>query len=116
MRKFIYTCVITLGAMLISSCIDTPKIESIRFIDDRTIEYENEFSLGVGDYGYSGYDVKLLSLDPNNGAYVKRNVHTSTKGKICFSKDIPDGTTVELEFLYSGTNNCAFTHTFVKGE
>lgn len=80
MRKFIYTCVITLGAMLISSCIDTPKIESIRFIDDRTIEYENEFSLGVGDYGYSGYDVKLLSLDPNNGAYVKRNVHTSTIG------------------------------------
>ncbi len=101
MRKFIYTCVITLGAMLISSCIDTPK---------------NEFSLGVGDYGYSGYDVKLLSLDPNNGAYVKRNVHTSTKGKICFSKDIPDGTTVELEFLYSGTNERAFTYAFVKGE
>ncbi|MDE5799341.1 MAG: hypothetical protein K2H73_10075 [Treponemataceae bacterium] len=116
MKKIIYTCVILLGVMLIPSCIDTPKIESIRFIDDRTIEYENEFSLGVGDYGYSGYDVKLLSLNPNNGAYVKRNMHTSTKGKIYFSKDIPDGTIVKLEFLYSGKNERAFIYTVVKGE
>ena len=115
MKKHIHI-IIVLGVMLISSCIDTPKIESIRFIDDRTIEYENEFSLGVGDYGYSGYDVKLLSLDPNNGAYVKRNVHSSTKGKIYFSKDIPDGTIVKLEFLYSGKNERAFTYTVVKGE
>lgn len=92
-------CVMLLAVVLIPSCIDTPRIESIRFIDDRTIAYENEFSLGVGDYGYAGYDVKLLSLDPNNGAYVKRNVHTSTKGKIYFSKDISDGTIVKLEFL-----------------
>lgn len=43
MRKFIYTCVITLGAMLISSCIDTPKIESIRFIDDEPLNMKMNF-------------------------------------------------------------------------
>ena len=119
MKKFIHICVILLGVMLIPSCIDTPKIESIRFIDDRTIEYENEFSLGVGweeGRGHNGYDVKLLSLTPDNGARRASSWHTPTKGRLYLTKDIPDGTVVKLEFYYADTDDFAFTYTVVKGE
>ena len=116
MKKLIYVCVILLGTMLIPSCIDTPRLEAIRFTDDRTIEYEIEFSLGNPSGRDNGYDVKLLSLTPDNGSRIYGRYSGLTKGKLWFTKDIPDGTIVELEFLYANTDDRAFTYSFVKGE
>ena len=110
MKKLIHICVILLGIMLISSCIDTPRMEFITFTDDRTVVYEASGS-------YNGFSVRLLSLNPDNGAhYASSSQGTSKRGKIWFTKDIPNGTIVKLEFLYSGKNERAFTYTVVKGE
>ena len=116
MKKLIHICVILLGIMLISSCIDTPRLEAIRFIDDRTIEYEIEFSLGKPSGYDNGYDVKLLLLTPDNGSRIYGRYSGPTKGKLWFTKNIPDGTIVELEFCHANTDERAFTYAFVKGE
>ncbi|MDE6774516.1 MAG: hypothetical protein K2J14_07825 [Treponemataceae bacterium] len=110
MKKFIYAVIVMLGVMTAVSCQDTPRMEFITFTDDRTVVYEASGS-------YNGFSVRLLSLNPDNGArYAGSYQGTSKRGKIWFTKDIPDGTTVELEFFYSGTQDCAFTYAFVKGE
>lgn len=116
MKKKIFIIIIVLVNLLILSCIDTPKLVSIGFIDDKTIEYEIEFSLRSPSGNGNGYDVKLISMSPDNGSTITSSSSSNTKGKLHFTKAIPDGTTIDLEFCYSSTGKRAFTHSFIKGK
>lgn len=55
--------------ILFTSCVvftfGTPELQSINFIDDKTIEYE--FSVGVGSGSTNQITVKNFTIIPRNG-------------------------------------------------
>lgn len=112
--KTIFVCVILASFMLMSCYFaGEPYLLSIKFVDDRTIEYE--FPLVSGKDGYLEYSVRNCSITPDNGYKISYQTKVMSKGKVHFNKDIPDGSAVELDF-YDSDGNFVLTHTFVKGE
>lgn len=100
---------------LLSSCVclsDTPQLQSVKFVNDRTIEYE--FTLALGDDYSNIYSVSRFSMKPRDKNGIKWHEGSTTKGKIHFEKDIPDGTTVNLDF-YDTDETFICKHTLVKG-
>ena len=114
-KKFVIINTIIVG-ILLSSCklSISPKLLSIEFVDDRTIEYE--FAFVIGENASTGYyRVKYFSIIPDDEYKIVENTYEMTNGKIVFNKDIPDGVRVKLEF-YDFDRNYILTHHFVKGE
>ena len=115
MKKKLLFVSLFLLSFLLMSCIFSgkPYLLSIKFTDDKTIEYEFSFALG-GDS--SIYSVKNYSITPNDGYRIKvQSYGIITKGQIRWNKDIPDGVLIELDF-YDSNDNFILTHSFVKGE
>ena len=115
MKKFTYLLLTLLLINILTSCqfSDSPELLSIRFTDDKTLEYEFAIVLGENSGGFS---VNSCSMTPDNGYKITYQTHDNAKGKVVFDRPIPDGTTLELVFHYSSSDEYALTHTFVKGE
>lgn len=116
MKKKLLFVSLFLLSFLLMSCIFSgkPYLLSIKFTDDKTIEYEFPFALGGDSSG--SYSVKNYSITPNDGYRIKvQSYGTITKGQIRWNKDIPDGVFIELDF-YDSNDNFILTHSFVKGE
>lgn len=110
--KTIFVCVILASFMLMSCYFaGEPYLLSIKFVDDKTIEYE--FPLVSGKDGYLQYKVSNFSIIPKDGYKISYQTSVMSKGKVYFNKDIPDGSTVKLDF-YDSDENFVLTHTFVK--
>lgn len=110
---FLYNILI----VILMSCTlsDEFQIISIRFIDDKTIEYEHTAVIGEksGDYSVGNF-----AIVPDEGYRIVSQVGSTTKKKIYFNKDIPDGAIIKLDF-YEGNNSdkiFVLTYSFVKGE
>lgn len=116
MKKKLLFVSLFLLSFLLMSCIFSgkPYLLSIKFTDDKTIEYE--FPLVKEDEEYQTYFVKKFSITPDDGYRIKvQSYGTFTKGQIRWNKDIPDGVFIELDF-YDSNDNFILTHSFVKGE
>ena len=57
--------------------------------------------------------VSNFSITPKDGYKISYQTSVMSKGKVYFNKDIPDGSTVKLDF-YDSDENFVLTHTFVK--
>ncbi|WP_191014319.1 hypothetical protein [Treponema zioleckii] len=86
-------------------------MQSVKFVNDRTIEYE--FTLALGDDYSNIYSVSLFSMKPRDKNGIKWHEGSTTKGKIHFEKDVLDETTIVLKFYDHETFICK--HTLVKG-
>ena len=115
MKKFTYLILTLLLINILTSCqfSGTPELLSIGFTDDKTLEYK--FAIMLGDNG-GGFSVHSCKLTPDNGYKIRYQSHDNIKGNVYFDRPIPDGTTLELVFHYSSSDEYALTHTFVKGE
>ena len=96
-KNKILSLVLFVGLLFISCTTSiTPQLLSIKFIDDRTIEYEFTVALGSDDSG--NYSVESFTANPNDDYKIVFQEYFSPKGKIRFNKDIPDGVTFTLDF------------------
>lgn len=120
-KRFIFVVLsILLLSILFTSCVFTiGELVSIKFKDDKTLEYV--FSIS-GFYGNDDSDldinVRNCTFNPNDGYKIK---YKSSErffyytGYLHFNKDIADGTEITLDF-YDTDDNYICTHSFVKGE
>lgn len=110
---FLYNVLI----VILMSCTlsDEFQIISIQFIDDRTIEYEHTAVMGEKT---GNYLVGNFTIVPDEDYRIVRQVGSTTKKKIYFNKDIPDGAIIKLDFYERNNSDKIFvlTYSFVKGE
>lgn len=114
-KGIIFICNIFL-CILFTSCVftfGTPELQSINFIDDKTIEYEFSFALGSDTTNL--ITVKNFTIIPRNGYRIIKKTFSQPRGRIVFNKDIPDGAKIKLDF-YDTDYNYICTYSFVKGE
>ena len=110
--KTMFICAILASSILMSCYFaGEPYLLSIKFVDDKTIEYE--FPLVSGNDGYLQYSVRNCSITPKDGYKISYQTTVMSKGTVHFNKDISDGSTVKLDF-YDSDGNFVLTHTFVK--
>lgn len=118
MSKRILFSFVLLVSLLVPACIISgePKLLSIRFIDDKTLEYEFA-RLQVNEN--TEFEISYFSITPDDGYRILYESGTdfgTLKRRAYFNKDIPDGTKIDLTFCYSSSKEYALSYSFVKGE
>ena len=89
-----------------------PKLVSIKFVDDKTINYQFSWT---SDEKKPAYYVKTFSITTEYDCSVESNFYDYDcyVGEIVFNKPIPDGATVTIDFVDKDENPVC-THSFVK--
>ncbi|MBQ5876230.1 MAG: hypothetical protein IIW71_00360, partial [Treponema sp.] len=88
--KTIFVCVILASFMLMSCYFaGEPYLLSIKFVDDKTIEYE--FPLVSGKDGYLQYKVSNFSITPKDGYKISYAAHIAGLAKAGVSVGVDYG-------------------------
>jgi hypothetical protein len=93
-----------------------PKLVSIKFVDDKTINYQFSWTSDGSKEKDPYYKVKSVTVTPDNNYSVKENYFIDSYhylSKIVFDKPIPDGSTITIDFVDKDENPVC-THSFVK--